>query len=168
MQWLREGHTIRIGKEVIGYGDDIPVSKISKKVLDKWKERGWVGSVAKPGVISGKDALDQQISELSAANKTIQTERDGLKEKVAGHAKAMDDLKSAQAEKLKGMKADIDKASGLEAKMVEINEARAEELKERDGLFEQITKLKADHSTELETLKASHAEEIKKLKEKKK
>lgn len=167
MQWLREGHTIRIGKEIINYGDDIPVSKISKKVLDKWKDNGWVGSVAKPGVISGKDALDQQISELSTANKEIQTERDGLKAKAAEHDKIIKDLKSGHAETIKGMKADVEKAAGLETKMEEITEARAKELKERDDLLEQNTKLKSDHATELKTLKASHAEEVKKLKEKK-
>jgi len=165
---MREGHTIRIAGETYAFGDEIPSSKVDSKTLKKWKEKGWVGSVAKPGVISGRDKLEEQISDLSTANKVIQVERDELKAQVHEHGKETDDLKKAHAAEIKGMQADINKAVDLERKMAEIVEARSKELDEKNQLLETITKLKTDHATELETLKKAHAVEVKELKEKKK
>lgn len=148
--WLRKETNAKIDGKSYACGDEIPASalaKVDKKVLEKWKTKGWIGAIAKPGVISGKDAYEQKIAQLQDDKKLLTEEKqaEATKNKELSDKIKEFEGKGSIQEQVKKLKEELDAS-------------HAEELKKRsDGFVE-----------ELKGLKDAHAAEIKKLKEDKK
>lgn len=152
--WLRKETNAKIDGNSYGYGDEIPSSalaKVDKKVLEKWKVKGWIGAIAKPGVISGKDAYEQKIAQLQKDKEILTNEKQeeaSKNKEFSDRIKELEDEGSIQ-DQVKKLKEELDASHAAELK----------KLKED---------LDASHGNELQKLKDAHAAELKKLKEGKK
>jgi hypothetical protein len=147
-QWIRKDHVVTIKKKDYGYGDDIPVKDVDPKVMEKYKAKGWVGSIPKPGAVSGKDAYEAKIAQHIADKKEIIKAKDEAEARVAeleNSGVTPEALKEAQDALKASEKANevlVSEVKSLKKEKTDLETSCTSLGKEKKALEAQVAKLK--------------------------
>jgi uncharacterized protein (DUF342 family) len=77
MKWIGKGDSLRLDGKIYGYGDDLPVEKISAKMMEQLTAQGKIGVI--PEKYDPEKHLEAKVSTLEAANEELKKELKKLK-----------------------------------------------------------------------------------------